>query len=88
MRREAVEANYRAFRQGESEFYDLYWRFLDEPATFGKTEEVQLRRYFSETEAIRRYVRAAEIGNLPSLDDSRDRASVDGAADRDDGSSK
>jgi len=68
-----VEGNYRAFRHGESEFYDLYRRFLDDPSAFGRSEDARLRRYFSETESVRRYVRAAETGNLPSLDDSRSR---------------
>jgi hypothetical protein len=37
-----VENNFRAFWNGESEFYDLYRRFLDTPQRFGATREEQL----------------------------------------------
>ena len=32
-----VEENYKAFRHGESEYYDLYRRLLDRPNSFGDT---------------------------------------------------
>ncbi len=37
-----VENNYKAFRHGESEFYDLYRRLLDRPKSFGENEEEQI----------------------------------------------
>ena len=64
-----IENNYKAFRHGESEFYDLYRRLLDRPKTFGETEDVQLENYFSEAEKIRKIVRSAEIDNFPSIEE-------------------
>jgi len=55
-----VEDNFKSFRHGESEFYDLYRRLLDNPKLFGKTEDEQLEKYFSETESIRRFIRNTE----------------------------
>lgn len=40
-----VAEGMKAFRHGESEFYDLYRRLLDRPQTLGQTEEVLLRQY-------------------------------------------
>jgi hypothetical protein len=65
-----VEQNYKAFRQGESEFYDLYRRFLDSPQEFGETEEKQLASYFSQVNFIRKIVRSAEIDNIPSIEEA------------------
>ncbi len=62
-----------AFRHGESEFHDLYRRLLDRPATFGGTEAEQIETYFKEVEIVRRFVRNAETGNLPSLEQAKDR---------------
>ncbi|WP_341527763.1 hypothetical protein WKK05_35700 [Nostoc sp. UHCC 0302] len=62
-----VESNLKAFRHGESEFYDLYRRLLDRPLSFGDTEDKQLDTYFTEVEIIRRYVRNAETDNFPFL---------------------
>ena len=64
-----VENNFKAFRYGESEFYDLYRRLLDRPTSFGDTEEEQIESYFVETEIIRKYVRAAETDNFPTVED-------------------
>ena len=66
-----VENNFKAFRHGESEFYDLYRRLLDRPLTFGNTEEVQLENYFSEVEKIRKSVRIAETDNFPMIEDNK-----------------
>jgi hypothetical protein len=63
-----VDANYKAFRHGESEFYDLYRRMLDRPSTFGKTEEEQLSNYFDAVENVRKYIRNAETDNLPTIE--------------------
>jgi hypothetical protein len=63
-----VESNFKAFRQGESDFYDLYRRMLDRPHTFGSTERVQLDRYFDQVENLRKHIRNVEIENLPSID--------------------
>lgn len=63
-----VTQNYQAFRQGESDFYDLYRRVLDRPTSFrGVTEEERLADYFERVEAIRRAVRNAETDNLPAI---------------------
>lgn len=63
-----VDNNFKAFRQGESEFYDLYRRMLDRPQTFGGTEEEQLAKYFDAVENLRKYIRNAEIDNFPTLE--------------------
>lgn len=62
-----IEKNFKAFRHGESEVYDLYRRLLDQPNTFGNSEDEQLKTYFNEVEIIRKYVRSAETDNLPML---------------------
>ncbi|WP_143086471.1 hypothetical protein [Amycolatopsis saalfeldensis] len=64
-----VENNYKAFRHGESEFYDLYRRLLDRPMLFGGTEAVQLASYFEQVEVIRRSIRTSETDNFPSVED-------------------
>lgn len=66
-----VENNIKAFRLGESEFYDLYRRLLDRPTTFGKSESEQIDTYFLEVEKIRRAVRNAEIDNFPLVEDKK-----------------
>jgi hypothetical protein len=65
-----VENNFKAFRNGESEFYDLYRRFLDSPQKFGTTREEQLASYFDQVEQTRKYVRNAETDNFPSLEEA------------------
>jgi hypothetical protein len=67
-----IENNLKAFRHGESEFYDLYRRLLDRPLSFGDTEEKRLENYFAEVETIRKYVRNAETDNFPTLEEARD----------------
>jgi len=69
-----VEQNYKAFRAGESEFYDLYRRFLDSPDDFGENEDEQLATYFSQVELIRRTTRLAELDNIPTIEDSAQRS--------------
>lgn len=66
-----IENNYKAFRHGESEFYDTYRRLLDRPKSFGEMEESQIENYFIEVEQIRRAVRGAETDNLPIIDDNK-----------------
>ena len=66
-----VEENYRAFRHGESEFYDLFRRMLDRPQVFGKDPKSQLDSYLAEAEKIRRFVRNAETNNMATLDEAR-----------------
>lgn len=63
----------KAFRHGESEFYDLYRRLLDRPHTLGKDEEEQIDNYMSEVEKIRRLVRSTETESLPSIEDIKSR---------------
>jgi len=71
-----IENNYKAFRQGESEFYDMYRRLLDRPLSFGSSEEEQIDNYFKEAESIRRFVRNAETDNFPMIEDLRKRTAA------------
>lgn len=64
-----VEAHYKAFRSGESEFYDLYRRMLDRPNVFGLSESDKIDKYFEQVETVRKIVRAAETDNFPSVED-------------------
>ncbi|MGA5001733.1 hypothetical protein ACPCB7_27305 [Streptomyces arboris] len=64
-----VEAHYKAFRNGESEFYDLHRRMLDRPNIFGASEAARIDRYFEQVETVRKIVRAAETDNFPSMED-------------------
>lgn len=64
-----VESNYRSFRDGESDYYDIYRRMLDNPRSFGNSEAEQLRNYFDQVELVRKVVRAAETDNFPSVED-------------------
>lgn len=66
-----VAERFKAFRHGESEFYDTYRRLLDSPEAFGLDEDAQLRKYFEEVETIRKFVRNAETDSLPMLEDIR-----------------
>lgn len=59
----------KAFRHGESEFYDLYRRLLDRPHTLGQNENEQIDTYFTEVERIRKFVRSAETESLPTIED-------------------
>jgi hypothetical protein len=68
-----IENNFKAFRHGESEFYDLYRRLLDRPISFGATEKKQIETYFIEVENIRKAVRIAETDNLPMIDDNKNK---------------
>jgi hypothetical protein len=67
-----VAERYKAFRHGESEFYDLYRRFLDLPESFGENESKQIESYFEETEIIRKFVRNAETDSIPAIDDVKE----------------
>ena len=67
-----VAERFKAFRHGESEFYDTYRRLLDRPETFGEDEKAQIDKYFEEVEVIRRFVRSAETDSLPMVEDVRD----------------
>jgi hypothetical protein len=62
-----VFENYKAFRQGESAFYDTWRRLLDRPRSFGDTEDEQIAKYFDEVENLRKFVRNAEMDNMPTL---------------------
>lgn len=64
-----VEAHYKAFRSGESEFYDIYRRMLDRPGAFGVSHREQIDRYFEQVETVRKVVRNAETDNFPSVED-------------------
>lgn len=66
-----IENNFKVFRHGESEFYDLYRRLLDRPISFGVSEEKQIEACFIEVENIRKSVRTAETDNLPIIDENK-----------------
>lgn len=66
-----VAERFKAFRHGESEFYDTYRRLLDSPETFGPDEATQLQSYFEEVQIIRKFVRNAETDSLPMMEDVR-----------------
>ncbi len=63
-----VEKNYQAFREGESQFYDLMRQLMDRPYELGENEEQQLQKYFRKCEKIRKEVRNAEIDNFPKVE--------------------
>jgi hypothetical protein len=66
-----VEINFKAFRQGESEFYDIWRRMLDDPQSFGSTAEEQLAQYFKEVSLVRKQVRNAETDTYAGLEEVR-----------------
>jgi hypothetical protein len=66
-----VEVNFKAFRLGESEFYDTYRRLLDNPRSFGDSEDEQLVRYFDEVSLTRKQVRNAETDTYAGLEEMR-----------------
>jgi len=70
-----VDKNYKSFRHGESDYYDLNRRLLDRPETFGQTEDEWLNNYFKEVEIVRRFVRNAETDNLPMVEDVKQKQS-------------
>jgi hypothetical protein len=63
------EVNFKAFRQGESEFYDTYRRMLDNPKSFGQSEDDQLIQYFSQVSLTRKQVRNAETDTYAGLEE-------------------
>jgi hypothetical protein len=79
-----VDATWRGYRHGESEFYDTYRRLLDRPRTFGATETEQLDTYFDDVENIRKFTRNAETDNLPTLERAQQQLRRDRAASDDD----
>lgn len=64
-----VSEQHTAYRQGESDYYDLRRALLDNPAVFGDTSEKQFLAYIEAVAKIRRRVRDAETDNIPSVDD-------------------
>lgn len=66
-----VEQNYKNYRLGESEFYDLRRRLLDMPHKLGATEEEQIKNYFEMVEAIRLDMRVREVDGIASFEDLR-----------------
>ena len=71
-----ISENMKAFRHGESEFYDIYRRLLDRPHLFGAGEDEQLDMYFSEVERIRRLVRSAETESFPDVESISRQANI------------
>lgn len=74
-----VSNGMRAFRLGESEFYDLYRRLFDRPDSFGEGEAAQLDFYFREVERIRRLVRNTETDTIPDVESIGDRTNASGS---------
>lgn len=66
-----IEDNYKGFRHGESEYYDLYRRLLDSPKETENGIDGVVAEYIAETETIRRFVRNAETSNLATLDEAK-----------------
>ncbi|MDX8347317.1 hypothetical protein SLH49_04885 [Cognatiyoonia sp. IB215446] len=66
-----VEQNYKSFRLGESEFYDLRRRLLDMPHKLGENESDQIKNYFEQVEAIRSDMRLREVDGIASFEDLR-----------------
>lgn len=66
-----VDANFRTWREGESQFYDLYRRMLDRPKMFGEDEEKQLSAYFDAVENLRMFIRNAELDNTPTVEEAQ-----------------
>jgi len=64
-----VSEQHTAYRQGESDYYDLRRAFLDNPLTFGESSEEQFFAFSDSVAKIRRRVRDAETDNIPSIDD-------------------
>jgi hypothetical protein len=64
-----VEQNYKNYRIGESEYFDLRRRLLDQPYLLSKESEDQIDVYFSTTEAIRRDMRVKEVDSIASFED-------------------
>lgn len=67
-----VEENNKAFRMGESEFYDVFRRFIDRPDSFGKTKKEQIDGYFDAVEKVRIAMRDTELKGKGSLDTTTD----------------
>ena len=55
-----AEQNYKAFRMGESTYYDLRRQLLDRPQSFGHTEEAQLEPACSKYNMLYHHTPAAE----------------------------
>ena len=64
-----VEQNFKNFRLGESEYYDIRRRLLDQPQRFGKSEKEQLDSYFSLVESVRHEMRIREVDGIASFDE-------------------
>lgn len=64
-----VEQNYKNYRLGESEYYDIRRRLLDQPGTFGDTEIEQIDAYFTLVESVRHNMRTREIDGIASFDE-------------------
>ena len=66
-----VEQNFKNYRLGESQFYDLRRRLLDMPHKLGNSENEQVRHYFELVEAIRADMRVREVDGIASFEDLR-----------------
>lgn len=69
-----VDKNYKTFRHGVLEFNDTLRRLLDRPSSFDDNSNSQQRlieNYFEAVERITKYVRIAETGNLPNVEEKK-----------------
>ena len=64
-----VEKNFMNFRLGESEYYDIRRRLLDQPNQFGDSELEQIDKYFSLVESLRHDMRTREVDGIASFDE-------------------
>ncbi len=64
-----AEQNFKAFRLGESRYYDLRRTLLDSPERLGDTEEAQIQNYFDETALLREEMRIREVDGIASFED-------------------
>ena len=69
-----VEQNYKNYRLGESEYYDIRRRLLDQPHRFGEAEPEQIDRYFTLVESMRHNMRTREVDGIASFDEIDQRA--------------
>jgi hypothetical protein len=64
-----IEQNYKNYRLGESEYYDIRRRLMDQPDRFGENEKEQIDRYFTLVESIRHDMRTREVDGIASFDE-------------------
>jgi hypothetical protein len=69
-----VEQNFKNYRLGESEYYDIRRRLLDQPYRLGTDEREQVDNYFTLVETLRQDMRTREVDGIASFDETDRRA--------------